>query len=255
MQTNLSFSKKTTRICFLATVTLLLLLSARSTAFAGIAIWDMSPGSGDWNTNTNWTPNTGYPNGPLDVATFDFSFTPAISISVTTLVSGITFNASANAFTITVYSGVGLQFSGAGIAPGITNNSGPIQNFVIAGAAVSGGAGGTMNFLGASTAGNGTAFTNNGGAVGGAGGGLTQFFDSSNAGSGTFTNNGGTVSGASAGATMFFNNSNAGSSTITNNAGVTGANGGVTIFSDNSNAGTATLIANGGTGGGRFDSF
>ena len=36
---------------------------------AGSATWDLSPGSGDWNTAPNWTPAT-VPNGSDATATF-----------------------------------------------------------------------------------------------------------------------------------------------------------------------------------------
>src|SRR5580765_477217 len=49
-----------------------LLLSGPSAAFAGSATWDLNPGSGDWNTATNWTPTT-MPNSSADTATFAFS--------------------------------------------------------------------------------------------------------------------------------------------------------------------------------------
>src|SRR5712692_9378878 len=87
-----------------------------SPAFAGNATWDLSPGSGDWNTAANWTPMT-VPNGSADTATFDLSNTTNVSISANTEVNGITFTPTAtNPYTITAAL---LAISGAGI----TNNS------------------------------------------------------------------------------------------------------------------------------------
>jgi len=39
---------------------------------AGSATWNLNPTSGDWNTASNWTPNT-VPNSPTDTATFGVS--------------------------------------------------------------------------------------------------------------------------------------------------------------------------------------
>src|SRR6266446_2574459 len=47
----------------LAAVILPFLLSVATGAFGGSATWNLNPTSGDWNTATNWTPET-VPNGP-----------------------------------------------------------------------------------------------------------------------------------------------------------------------------------------------
>jgi len=285
---------------FIAALTgngLMLLLSA--IAQAGSAQWDLNPKSGDWNTTANWTPIT-VPNGPANTATFDFSNTTNVSISANTEVNGITFTSAATSpYTITASPSFILTFSGRGI----TNNSGTTQNLVTAvnragqqgeilftnaatagssttftnnGATVSGGFGGTTEFSGTSTAGNGT-FTNNAATVVGGLAGMTSFNDSSTAGNGTFINNalpgietnGGVTeflagsagngtfinngnNAGSAGSTLLFGSSTASNGTFTNNGG-TGSSGagGDTIFFDTSTAAAATLIANGGTGGAR----
>src|SRR5256714_13500489 len=87
-------------------------------AQAGSATWDLNPGSGDWNTATNWTPAT-VPNGSSDTATFGLSNTTDVSVSANTTVDGITFAPGASSFTITASSGLKLTFS----ATGIINNS------------------------------------------------------------------------------------------------------------------------------------
>src|SRR4029077_17222704 len=124
MKRTVNFSN-TARIFFVATVTLLLLLT-RSTAFAGSATWDSS-GSMDWDSNGNWLPNTGYPNGSSDTATFDnMSSVTSIFVDQSTLpgnveVAAIDFTASeTHAFTITVDVNITLTISGTGI----TNSSG-----------------------------------------------------------------------------------------------------------------------------------
>src|SRR5438309_5737877 len=189
MKSNLSFLRNTTHIFFLATVTLLL-LSARSTGLAGSAAWN-DTGS-DWNTNADWTPTTGFPNGAADTATFNLANTfTSVGISADTEVAAITFSALAtNPYTITVDPTRTLAISGTGI----TNSSPVTQNFVTA---VNGFASpGFITFSNSATAGSMTSFTNNGGTVSGGGGGETAFFDTSTADHGTITNNGGTVSGA-----------------------------------------------------------
>jgi hypothetical protein len=52
-----------------AAIILLFLLSTWSGAFAGSAMWNLNPDTGDWNTANNWTPAT-VPNGPIDIAAF-----------------------------------------------------------------------------------------------------------------------------------------------------------------------------------------
>ena len=69
-------------------------------ASAGSATWNLNPGSGDWNTATNWTPAT-VPNGVNDVATFAASNTTDVTVSLETSVNGITFDPGASPFTIT----------------------------------------------------------------------------------------------------------------------------------------------------------
>src|ERR1700756_1638860 len=113
------------RAPLLITIILLLWLSVSGSSFAGSATWNLSPGTGDWDTNANWTPNTGFPNGASDTATFATSNTTGVSISANTTVAGITFNSGASAFTITVNPVESLTIQGTGIA----NNSSVVQNF------------------------------------------------------------------------------------------------------------------------------
>jgi autotransporter-associated beta strand protein len=255
-----------------------MLILLANIAHAGSATWDLNPGSGDWNTATNWTAST-VPNGLGDTATFTLSNMTAVSISANTIVDGITFAPGASSFTITASPFFALTISGAGI----TNNSGSAQNFVatrnfsfpeqivFTNNATAGsstiftnnngtggfGGGGTI-FLDNSTAGNGT-FISKSGTVGGLFPGFTEFLDTSTAGSGAFINNGGTMKNyVNAGATGFRDSSSAANATFTNNgATANNAGGGRTDFSDNSTAANATITNNGGTisgaDGGRTD--
>jgi hypothetical protein len=256
-------------------------LSSRNT-FAGSATWQSAPATSDWNTAGNWTAG-GPPNGPADTAAFATSTQTAVSISASTEVNGIVFNAAGSAFTITASTPLTLTISGTGI----TNNSGITQNFVstdnaagnhafitFTNSATAGSStmftnnGGLVsgltvsaetNFLNTSTAGSG-AFNNNGGTVSGANGGATEFENTSTAANGTFNNNGGLVSGAFGGFTSFSqftsNTSTAGSGTFTNGAGlVSGANGGQTAFFSSSTAANGIFTNNGSAFSGSGEGF
>src|SRR4030095_3510470 len=150
------------------------------TGRADSATWKTNPGSGDWNHAANWMPPT-IPNGPSDIATFEFSNTTDVFLSASTEVSGTVFNAGASPFMITVASpgvpDVELTFGGVGI----TNNSGVAQKFVTAPARFNPEG---IIFRNSATAGNQTVFINNG-SHRSRGGGI-QFFDTATAGNGTF---------------------------------------------------------------------
>ena len=250
--------------------TFILMLGVQ-TSQAGSATWKSNPASGDWNTATNWTPQT-IPNGPSDTATFVSSNTTSVSLSANTEVDGIVFNPGASAFTITASPSFTIVISGIGI----TNSSGIRQTFVaaadntgnrgqifftnstiagslttftIAGDEVSGVPPAFMEFLNTSTAANATVI-NNGTAPGGVHGGETHFFDASTAGNAHLINRGSTIRNAIGGGSIFHDNSTAGNATILNNTGATqGAGGGGTIFYDTSTADNATFTnkAGGGT--------
>lgn len=214
-----------------------------SLASAGSAAWNFPGGATDWNTDANWTPATGHPNGPTDVATFNLSLSTALSLSAATEVNGIVFNNSASAFTITANPDFTLTISGVGIS----NNSGLTQNFVTAG---SGSGNGVIQFKNSATAGSQTVFTNNGGNGAAS---FTFFFDSSTAGNATIINN---SLFSSNGITGFFNSATAGNATITNSGGTAFfSNGGSTQFSNSSTAGNASITNNGGTIAGAFGGF
>ena len=232
-------------LCSLAAApTLVFLLLAAATAFAGSATWLATPASEDWNTATNWTAG-GPPDGPSDTATFQSSNITSVSTSSPTEVNGIVFNAGASPFTITARPFLKeLDITGAGI----TNNSGIPQNFVANG---DGNSSASIVFKNSATAGSLTAFSNTGGTFANAVGGVMSFINTSTAGNGTFTTNGGLVSGAHGGALDFGNSATAGNAIFTTTgAAVSGADGGIIQFSDTSTAGNGTFITNGGSFGG-----
>ncbi len=198
--------------------------------------------------------------------------TSQTSLSDQIIVSGLTFNTGAGAYTITCPPG---QFFT--IIDGITDNSAAIQSFPatvdlagnsggfqLQGGSAGGstsftnearttaeGSSGNVQFIIDASAGSAT-FLNEGGVVPGAGGGETIFYDHSTAATATITNEGGLVSGASGGLTWFaFDPASAGDSVITSQgAAVGGAFGGKTLFDDISSAGNGILIANAGSNGG-----
>jgi len=231
----------------------ILMLTAQ-TSRAGSATWKSSPASGDWNTATNWRPQT-IPNGPSDTATFATSSTTSVSLSANTEVNGIVFNAGASAFTITAVPTLTLTVSGAGI----TNNSGVTQNFVTA-TDINGTQHGTIQFTNGATAGNGTGITDSGPEASDNPGGITQFFDSSSAGNAGIANTIGSGGGYGGGGVEFYDSSTAGNAGFFNAGGFTfirffgnstaGSgdffNGGTVSFSNASNAGNGTFHTEGG---------
>jgi hypothetical protein len=100
------------------------LIAARS--FAGSATWNLNPTSSDWNTATNWTPNT-VPNGPADVATFAISNQTSVTlVDEYVHLDRIVFDTNASPFTLTCMPFAHFEMEGAGQI----NNSGVDQTFV-----------------------------------------------------------------------------------------------------------------------------
>ncbi len=220
----------------LATVLLLLPL----TSHGGSATWNAAPGSGDWNTASNWTPVT-VPNGSSDTATFSISSIVGVSISQNVDLADAVFSAGASAFTITASPNIFLQIEGTGIS----NSSANTQNFVTA---VNGmGESGSITLRNSATAGSAAQFTNKGSMVFNVAGGRTSILNGANAGSASFINNGGTVDGAYGGTTFIFDTADAGTGSFTSNGGaVNGAYGGETFFYVSSSAANGTFTNNGG---------
>ena len=210
------------------TVALFSLLGAGS-ASAGSATWSLNPGDRDWNKPANWTPAT-VPNGPGDIATFDFSDSPLVTLSASTEVGSLVFNPGAAVYSINPKPGNDLTISNTGI----TNNSGQLQSFSTMEDRV--GNQGRIFFTNSAAAGSSTAFLNNGG---GFLSGETDFFDTATADNGAFTNAGGAIFG---GLTQFFDSSIAGNGTFINQPAVPLGGAGHTNFFDTSTAGHATII-------------
>jgi autotransporter-associated beta strand protein len=160
-------------------------LAALGTAQAQNATLGTSPGTSDWNTNTNWTPQT----VPSGTATFGSSNTTSITFSAnggTGTIGEILFNAGAPAYSFS-FSGAFQALTITGV--GIVNNSSNISTFFNA-------AGGTLVFRNTSAAGNATIINNSHG--------FTRFFNTSTAGNAAITTNSG-------GFTLFSNASTGGS--------------------------------------------
>ena len=196
------------------------------------AAWNLNPGSGDWNTVTNWTPNS-VP-GDEDTATFNTSTITGITFSHDSGVLELLFNPGASAFTFRIDNSYSFSLNFVGVV----NNSGVTQNFVVSGLSTA------LIFNAGASAGSQTMFTteNSGGII---------FNKATSAGENVFVNEGAVSDVSGGGYTLFGNDATAGNATIICEGGqAAGALGGRLIFQHTSNAGTATLIANGGVLGG-----
>ncbi|HZR61540.1 MAG TPA: autotransporter domain-containing protein [Xanthobacteraceae bacterium] len=218
-----------------------------SAAHAQSATWNGS--TPDWNTPTNWTPNT----VPTGTATFAATGSASVNnASDPVTIGAINFNAAAQAYTITVEKL--LTVNGTGIA----NNSANAQTFALNVFIVGGNP--SLMFQNASSANSGT------GTVNYVNAGNIAFNDTSTAGSAHFLNSGsliaisfGTLGGtetANAGTAViqnglhselgnifargenleFFAHTSAANATITNDGK------GFVIFRDQSTAGHASIV-------------
>ncbi len=236
------------------------LLLSTTAARAGIITWNTNPGSGDWNTATNWTPAT-IPNSSQDTATFGVSSVTGLSVAGTYTVKGITFSPGASPYTISL----GLPLAQADFTfdgVGVINNSGITQNFALTGfgldrqsliyflGAATAGTDtvfrinplGSVTFFGTSSAAN-AVFVNHSGSLGiGAGGtALLIFRESSTAANSTITNEGDSNYTGPGGYLLFIEDSTAGNAFITNKG--QGSLGSVLLFGGNATAGTATVVS------------
>lgn len=148
---------------------------------AGSATWSASPPTNDWNTATNWMPDT-VPNGATDVATLGASSITDLSVSAPVEVAAIDFQPGATAFTIKNEPGGTFTISGAGV----TNNSGLLQNFSNQQDKTATSV--ALYFTHAATAGDSMIYTNEAPIYGGVESALIQFEDSATAGSAQFLN-------------------------------------------------------------------
>ncbi len=212
---------------------LLSLLGATS-AQAGGATWLLDPADDNWSNPGNWMPNT-VPNSSVDIATFDASNTSAILVVDPIEVDSLVFTAEASPFTVTA-SATSLTIFGPA---GVVNNSGLVQEIVagIPGESI----GGTIQFMGDSTAGalvhfgvssNGNLFQNSS---------VLRFYENSNAGNASFDIEGASGGVEEPGNIFFYDSSNAGSATFTLHPGEATGNGAGVTFSGSSSASTATL--------------
>jgi uncharacterized protein with beta-barrel porin domain len=234
-------------------------------AYAQDATWNGS--TTDWNTSTNWTPNT----VPSGTATFSATGSTAVdNASGLVAIGAVAFDATAQAYSFTIDNP--FLVNGTGVA----NNSANTQAFEVtdgaslvfqnASTANSGtGAvvytvdnGGSVTFTSTSNAGNAnTTYTNNG---------VIQFNDSTSAGSANFTNNtqidffssstaaNSTITNAATGTVTFNNSATAANATINNsgtvdfnnsstggNASITNNTGATLTFNNTSSAGNSTI--------------
>jgi hypothetical protein len=146
-------------------------------------------------------------------------------------VSEIVYSPGASAFTTTSLSN--LTISG----PGITNNSGIIQNFLVGIDYQAG-----ILFQNSASAGAQTVFTveDNGESLGE---GQVTFYDTSSGGDATFVTQGGNFADQTGGIVFFTESSNAGNAVITNKGRMidTAEGGGETKFYGSASAGSATI--------------
>jgi autotransporter-associated beta strand protein len=183
-------------------------LTAALPAAAQNATWLANPGSGNFNTGTNWSTGA----VPTGTASFGASSTTNLTIPNSVSLGGLTFNAGASAYAVAIDSnlvltGAGIVINGGSASFATTNRFGV-----------------RLRFLGSSAAG--TAIIANASTFG-----AIDFYDSSTADRATINNGNGNN-------LFFFNTSTGGSANITNN--------GIISLNDSASAGSAT-IANSGT--------
>jgi len=214
--------------------------------YAESATWLANPADNNWNNPTNWS--TGVVPGFFDNATFDVS--SIRDVSVTQAGSGINdliFDATAEAFTVTVQPGGILNVFGS-----LVNNSGVEQNFVTN--PDEGDRAGILVFSDSSIAMTGPiTFTQQASHTRTGSSGSLQFNSAASAGNATIHNVGASVAGAVGGEVLFdvAATSAANSTIINDGATAPGATGGVCkFFLETPTAGNANLIANGGSNGG-----
>lgn len=230
--------------------------------------WLSSPGSGDWNTGSNWDTST-IPNSSSATATFGTSADSSVTNTTAYVtLGGVQFNSGASSYTFTNNSGLFL-LEGAGVA----DSSGATQRLVNNGVVIFGNSSsttatsagdlvisgsGSTTFTGHATAGQSTIAnqailefdTNaNAGSASVSNGGLALFLNSASAGQANLVN---------AGTVSFGDTTTAGSATILNNnslsfgvsatggdAHITNNSGANLAFSDSTSAESASITNNG----------
>jgi autotransporter-associated beta strand protein len=149
-------------------------LLAAMPAYAQDATWLLNPGSGTFNTATNWNPAV----VPTNTAIFGASNTTLILFQpfTTTSIGTLQFNPDAPAYIFTTSEPLFTSISITGA--GIVNNSSNAPTFIVGNQA-------NLFFRNASTAGNATIITN--------AGAITGFADSATGGNARFITNAGGV--------------------------------------------------------------
>lgn len=210
-------------------------------ASADSATWSDNPTSNDWNTASNWTPET-VPEESTDIATFATSAITDVSLSSSIRLAAISFVAGASPFSITARDIGTFDLTQAGIA----NKSGVLQNFVTSHLT-------TMTFRSKSSAGKGTTYQVAGDTVADSEGhAFLNFTDRANAGTAVVTIYGGEAGGVG-GSVIFSKNSTAKSATLVVKGSPadenTATEGGYLEFMDTANASKAAIqVESGGPG-------
>ena len=75
----------------------LLFIAMAAPALAVDAVWDMNPGSGEWNMGDNWASGTA-PVNAGDTATFNTSTMTSLFLTDDVTIDSMTFNPGASAF-------------------------------------------------------------------------------------------------------------------------------------------------------------
>ncbi|SRR6266536_1208970 len=111
-------------LCAWACLIQLTLLLMLHSVHADSATWNLNPTNNDWNTATNWTPNT-VPNATTDTATFGASNTTSVMTSANVDLASLVFTAGAPSYTIATDRARAMNFWGEGVH----NDSGAQQTF------------------------------------------------------------------------------------------------------------------------------
>lgn len=200
-------------------------------AMAADATWSSGATSGDWDTAANWLP-AAVPGSAGDTASFAGSAITAISLGTATELGSITFEAGADAYTISRSERHSLILSGAGVI----NNSAVTQRFVVSSMDISTAAFSSFDFTNTASAGSNTEYRVEGDSGGNLYGQL-RFLGQSSAGAGTFIAAAGEIGG---GEILFYGSASASDGNFSLE-GATGAVGGTMSFRERSTAGNSVI--------------
>lgn len=224
----------------LTLVMLPLLLATTQQSWAGSDTWT-GASNGNWHTAGNWAGGNA-PANAADIASFGTSATTDISIGQYTAIDGITFNAGADAFTISKAAPAAVSLGGQGII----NNSGVKQRFELPESLYIENLF-FFDFRGNATAGSKTTFALEGGKVEYGIGANIRFYDNASAAGGSFELYGGQGDLIMGARVLFFNSATAANGTFEmfGNQGrgndLDSAAGTLIAFYENSTAGNAVF--------------